>query len=303
MLSVRRSRKGFTLIELLVVIAIIAILIALLLPAVQQAREAARRTQCKNNLKQIGLAMHNYHDTFGLFPPGWIGVNTSVTPNIPDVTRGSGVGWAVMLLPYLDQAPLYNKMNFNVDINNPANDLVRMTMLPAFRCPSDTGGPFNDIGASGAPAPPALTTLPTSNYVGNAGSLEIDTCNVLAPGIQCNNNGALFHNSSVRIRDFTDGTSNTFLAGERKTVVSIGFFATWLGAVPGGDQPFVRILGVADHTPNNPVLHIDDYSSPHEGGAQFLFGDGSVHFLSENIDTISFGSLATRAGGEIVNGF
>jgi prepilin-type N-terminal cleavage/methylation domain-containing protein len=113
-------RRGFTLIELLVVIAIIAVLIALLLPAVQQAREAARRTQCKNNMKQLGLAMHNYHDTFRVFPPGWIAVDPAT--NAQSAHEGiSGFGWGTMLLPQIDQSPLYNQLNLNLAINDPAN--------------------------------------------------------------------------------------------------------------------------------------------------------------------------------------
>ena len=125
--------RGFTLIELLVVIAIIAVLIALLLPAVQQAREAARRTQCKNNLKQIGLALHNYHDNFSALPPGWIGVTGTVT----DVYGMNGWGWGSKILPQIDQANLYNTMNFSVKMESPANALARVVPLAAFRCASD----------------------------------------------------------------------------------------------------------------------------------------------------------------------
>jgi len=303
MLFARRSRKGFTLIELLVVIAIIAILIALLLPAVQQAREAARRTQCRNNLKQLGLAMHNYHDVFGLFPPGWIGVDTGVTPNVADANGGSGIGWGTMMLPYLDQAVLYNKMNFSVNIIAPGNAVARAAIVQPFRCPSDLGESFWDITDMQGGGGTVLATLPTSNYVGSAGSVEIDSCIALPSGQQCTRDGAFFHNSSIHIRDITDGTSNTFLAGERKTQPSLGWFATWLGAVPGGDRPFVRILGVTDHTPNDPALHIDDFGSQHEGGAHFLFGDGRVRFLTENIDLGLYRALSTRAGEETIGEF
>ncbi|OYW13961.1 MAG: hypothetical protein B7Z55_16195, partial [Planctomycetales bacterium 12-60-4] len=152
-------RRGFTLIELLVVIAIIAILIALLLPAVQQAREAARRSQCVNNLKQLGLAIHNYHDNFNAFPPGWIGV----TNRTPDTEGNSGFAWGAHLLPQLDQSPLYGRLNFNRECYDPAFNAVAMsTVLPAFRCPSD---PSQDTWMIGEEANPSniLATLPTAN--------------------------------------------------------------------------------------------------------------------------------------------
>ena len=130
--SVRKIARGFTLIELLVVIAIIAVLIALLLPAVQQAREAARRAQCKNHLKQIGLALHNYHDIANGLPPGWIGVNSTFQP---DVFGGNGWGWAARILPQMDQGPLFNTLNFSLHMTATAHAAARTTTLPAFRCP------------------------------------------------------------------------------------------------------------------------------------------------------------------------
>src|SRR5579871_6659577 len=127
------KRKGFTLIELLVVIAIIAVLMALLLPAVQQAREAARRSQCKNNLKQVGLALHNYHEIANMLPPGWVGI----TAGAPDIHGLNGWGWASKILPLLDQSTAYNQINFSVDVSNAANNAMRLTTFPVFRCPSD----------------------------------------------------------------------------------------------------------------------------------------------------------------------
>ncbi|HUQ71374.1 MAG TPA: DUF1559 domain-containing protein, partial [Planctomycetaceae bacterium] len=170
-------RRGFTLIELLVVIAIIAILIALLLPAVQQAREAARRTQCRNNLKQLGLALHNYHDNFNIFPMGFSDV---VAGNAE--RNGSGWAWSAMVLPYLDQAPLYNQFNFNVTPYNcvncaapiTGNQALVGTQLAAFSCPSDVkpATAANNGGAANTSASQGTAAIATSSYMGCRGSFN-----------------------------------------------------------------------------------------------------------------------------------
>jgi len=211
-MNTRQKRRGFTLIELLVVIAIIAILIALLLPAVQQAREAARRSQCKNNLKQIGLALHNYHDVFSTFPPGWIGVENG----LPSPEGESGFAWGTMILPYLDQAPLYNQFNYTLAMDLAPNRGVLDNYLDVFSCPSD-------------PKPNTFTIqdrnstdveLAVSNYVGVFGTTEIHDCEN-APGTapvtssgQCVSDGVFFHNSRIKMRDIIDGTSSTLMVGE-----------------------------------------------------------------------------------------
>lgn len=305
----RRSHaRGFTLIELLVVIAIIAVLIALLLPAVQQAREAARRTQCLNNLKQVGLALHNYHDLSNMVPPGWIGV----TAGVPNIDGPSGFGWAAFLLPQLDQAPLYNVIDFNVScFARPANDRPLNTVISAFRCPTD---PSTDTWRIAAEANPAafLATLPTANYVGNFGAQGYeDVCaSPPFPNATCRGNGVFFHNGNVRFRDLTDGLSNTVLVGEHRTdtrpiVTASGpeWHSTWVGVVAGGEEAVARVLGVADHTPNHPALHIDDFSSWHTGGVNLLMGDGRVRFVTQHIDLGIFQALATRDGGELVSDF
>ncbi|GAB4142578.1 MAG: DUF1559 domain-containing protein [Planctomycetaceae bacterium] len=293
------KRRGFTLIELLVVIAIIAILIALLLPAVQQAREAARRAQNRNNLKQIGIALHNYHETAKTFPPGWIGV----TAGQSDVEGVSGFGWAAHILPMLEQENITSRIDFSSSILSPSNSLAREMYLPVFRNPSDTGPERWTITRESDGAP--LASLAMSNYIGNFGTTELEDCEGLSPGLSCQGNGIFFHNSNVRIRDIKDGTSNTFLVGERRTRLDVDpqWLSTWVGAVPEGEEAFARILGVADHNPNSPVGHLDDFSSPHTGGVFFLFADGRVRFISENISHAVYQALATRNGGEAVSDF
>ena len=301
-------RRGFTLIELLVVIAIIAVLIALLLPAVQQAREAARRSQCKNNLKQIGLAMHNYHDNFNCLPPGYISVNPAT--GVMTATDGaSGAGWAVMLLPHLDQSTLYNKFNMNLPITDAVNAPWIVTPLAALTCPSDPAPARTfELAEEGNPSN-ILAKLATANYAASFGTVSLDDCEN-APGTapvtaagQCVGNGAVYHNSLVRLRDFTDGTSSTCLVGERKTRPNLGWWTTWAGMVAGGEETGQRVLGCLDHTPNHPATHFDDFSSHHVGGTHFVMGDGHVRFVSENIDGILYQSLGTLRGGEVVGEF
>ncbi|MCA9026322.1 MAG: DUF1559 domain-containing protein [Planctomycetaceae bacterium] len=301
----KTRRNGFTLIELLVVIAIIAVLIALLLPAVQQAREAARRTQCRNNLKQIGLAMHNYHDIYQMFPPGWIAVDAGVSSAHEGT---SGVGWAAMILPQLEQANVWQQFDPNVSIADPANEAFRKNTLSVFRCPSDPQPDTWEIEEEGSPGT-VLAELPIANYIGAFGTEELDGCENM-PGTapvnasgQCVGDGSLYHNSSTRLRDYLDGTSNTFLVGERRTDADEDWYSTWVGMVPEGEEAFQRVLGSADHVPNDPVAHFDDFSSQHAGGSHFVWGDGSVSFISGSIDKATYQALGTIKGGEAVSNF
>jgi len=281
----RKSRSAFTLVEILVVIAIIGILVALLLPAVQAAREAARRAQCKNRLKQIGLAMLHYHDSHQTFPPGYI----SVAP------RTEEWGWAVFLLPYMEREPLYDDLNVNdrrlvellTDPATPPMPRPRtlvQTPIKDFRCPSDRTEDllpadlrrFDGIGA-GAGFEPA-----TSNYVGVCGLFD------RADGSR--NNGILYGNSSVAIRDVADGTSCTFAVGERDRRCGA---ATWCGnRDPFGisDLGAYYVQGRISVKLNHPYDQGSDscregFSSSHAGGGNFLCCDGSVHFIG---DTIGF---------------
>ncbi|MGC1275404.1 MAG: DUF1559 domain-containing protein [Planctomycetaceae bacterium] len=314
----RAVRRGFTLIELLVVIAIIAVLIALLLPAVQQAREAARRSQCLNNLKQIGLALHNYHDTHRTFPPGWVGADPAT--GAPVVEGQNGFGWAAMMLPFVEQTNLYDQFHFErsiVDdvVGPPTNKSLLATKLTVFECPSDSHPDTFDIEPEGGGAP--IATLAVSNYVGLFGfeyvgalpdpshDRDLHVCEELAPGQQCSGDGVLFHNSKVTLGHITDGTSNTIMVGERASQVLPNvepFYSTWVGVVPEGDEALERILGSTDHAPNG-GHHAEDFSSEHTGGAHFILGDGHAKFISENVDLFVFRALGTRSGGEVVSEF
>ncbi len=295
-----RRRQGFTLIELLVVIAIIAVLIALLLPAVQQAREAARRSQCINNQKQLGLALHNYHDTFNVLPPGWIGVQGGA----PHMEGQNGFAWGSHLLPNLDQGPLYNQINFKASLLDPTNDIARQSVLSVFRCPSDPSPDTWELGEENN-LTNILARLPTANYVGSFGTQGAEDICVggLFPAAQCAGDGMFGHNSKLRFADITDGTSNTILVGEHRSSKTPDWHSTWVGLVPGGEEATARFLGVSDHTPNHPSLHIDDFSSWHTGGVHFLFGDGRVRFLTQHVDAATFRAITTRAGSEITGDF
>ena len=312
-------RKGFTLIELLVVIAIIAILVALLLPAVQQAREAARRTQCRNNLKQMGLALHNYHDIHSTFPPGYTARGVTDDDDVTAET-GAGYAWSFAILPQMDQANVVNGIDTNLDASEPSNLNIALSgSLSVFLCPTDSNAAEFDV-TDGTDT----YLLPTSNYAGIFGYGSV-TNNV------GESTGVFDRNSSIRIRDITDGTSNTICVGERKSVhdfaqpnPSVDANTTWYAAIPNvvrnagmaampmmTEGPGSMILGhvgqmmgmmTMHSTPNN-TNHIVHFSSQHIGGVQFLLSDGSVHFMSENIDYDTFRNLGERADGNVTGEF
>lgn len=314
----KQTRRAFTLIELLVVIAIIAVLIALLLPAVQQAREAARRSQCKNNVKQLGLALHNYHDTANTLPPGYIGVNNW--------------GWNTMLLPGLDQAPLYNLLaSTQISAGPPVitgfggvvtafpapsgTNTYIQTTIPALRCPSDTGA--NTV----TPGTPGLTpTWGRTNYVGSFGP-NWGVSNTMATplttvtySVAINPTGAFYINSRRNFSAFTDGLSNTILVGERRSVgtqagVAAGGEAVWAGSTDGGYIGNSLIMG-EQASPINTVAGTANtggssnrqsgFSSLHVGGAHFLMGDGAVRFISENVNTNTYAYLGAVSDNQVI---
>lgn len=288
-----RPRHGFTLVELLVVIAIIGILVALILPAVQAAREAARRTSCFNNLKQIALANHHYHDAFQTFPPGWIGVD--LTTNQPWVDGAGGWGWGTHLLPFLEQQGLHSQIQPMVAITDSVHAMVRVHPLSGYRCKSDMGTPTFPLPSAADPNT-VFATLATGNYVGVFGTNELEDCEGLPPGVQCLGNGSFWHMQGARMAEYVDGTSGTLLIGERASRVG---YSTWTGAVTGGEEAIARILGVADHAPNATGVHLDDFTSEHPAGTNFALADGSVRLIIETIDMNVYRALATRAGGEV----
>ena len=300
----RFRRPAFTLIELLVVIAIIGALIGMLVPAVQRVRESAARTQCQNNLKQIGLAFHGYHERFKRFPAGF----TSRTSSTDGPSLGTGWGWGAMLLPHLEQDALYNQIALSKDIADPANATARQTSLSVYLCPSDRPATptFSVKGTSGS----SICDVAFGNYVGVAGVNEVSAY----PDTSNGQPGTLLRNSKVRVTDIRDGSSNTLLVTERCNAKSPQ--TTWTGAVTGASVPPLNpsydnegpgILCLTNsgaisegRTPDNPFEHVEDASSVHPGGVNLLFADGSVRSILYGVDPAIWVAITTRSGGEIM---
>jgi prepilin-type N-terminal cleavage/methylation domain-containing protein/prepilin-type processing-associated H-X9-DG protein len=306
-------RRGFTLVELLVVIAIIGILIALLLPAVQAAREAARRMECTNNLKQLGLAMHNYHDTFRRLPFGSGGKSGTATYAIAGT-------WPAMILPFMEQKPLYDQFNFKLPMDDAANKLAVETVVVEFICPSDPAGsePILIGRATGNNNPAKAMGL---WYVGSMGPTHMGSCwacpdsnpaatnwccqgydfgSTASGSIAAGTFAGMFgrYPKSLRFADIPDGLSRTLMLGE-----TLPAHCPWNSAyAPNFPVTSTNIpLNTMEQTTD--VATADYYrtcgfKSRHPGGANFGLGDGSCHFIAETIDFQVFNALGTRDGGE-----
>ena len=309
-------RAGFTLIELLVVIAIIAVLIALLLPAVQQAREAARRTQCKNNLMQLGIALNNYLMAHNVLPPG---TQNATGPIVSKEDGGYHMGWLTQILPYIEQQNAYAKIDFDLSVYDPANKPVRDSRQRTFICPSE-------------PRVPPANTIQTTNYCGIHNDFETP--------IDVNQNGVLFLNSSIRYEDVRDGSSNTIYVAEirldatstlgwmagtrsslRNVVIAVPktnnnnggqagaeeftFSSHKLGAFSDTADLQRQMAEIANQAPNADAKTVAEVvggpSSYHTGGFQALLGDGAAKFISFNISPTLLRNLAHRADGEILS--
>ncbi len=300
-----KIKRGFTLIELLVVIAIIAILIAILLPAVQQAREAARRSTCKNNFKQVGLALHNYHETHRSFPlsdhrDSGRGCSGSVWSQSA-VYRYS---WGAMILPFLEANAVYNKFNFSTNYNvAPSNSVQAVgATIPIFICPSDpqSEARCNRTGGINNGGPGNKDDLGRSNMAGVADSRDWECA---ANWGRSDGDGILYNNSNTKIRDVIDGTSNTLLVGEVTGGLPGSFDCNYWSVVNHIDT--AGGINGPNTTPGSGTwsLRGQQASSWHVGGCHFLLADGSVHFLSENIDSVVLKSITTRIGSEVVSAF
>jgi prepilin-type processing-associated H-X9-DG protein len=286
----------------LVVIGIIGLLMALLLPAVQAARESARRTQCSNNLRQIGVALQNYAAVHRCFPSGYISQFA-----VDGTDTGPGWGWAALLLGSLEEDSLRGLILFERPIEDVTNSQARTTAISVYLCPSDTVGRiWPALLDDGTPNPQTkICDVASANYVGMFGNSE--------PGID--GSGMFFRNSSVRFREITDGTSHTIAAGERSHYLGE---ATWVGSVtgallaPGPDDGIgmyevehgsTMVLGQSgEHkSPGDPTGEPDMFFSLHPGGVNFVFADAHVSFLSAETDDKVFEALSTRAGGETIS--
>ncbi|QDU64668.1 Type II secretion system protein G precursor [Planctomycetes bacterium Pan216] len=310
----RRSRDGFTLVELLVVIAIIGILVALLLPAVQQAREAARRTSCANKLKQLATALHNYQSTHGFFPPGVVSVrSTSATQNcvLPfgDGNRSGRAPWSVLVLPFLDEQARHDRFNLDLaffaqtgtasyDVAEP-NQSEQKRRLPKFECPSD---------------PNANPSNASSNYLGVMGggasaTAAYDGCNTFGGRRVFFYNGIFFNNSSVGVAQITDGTSRVFLLGESRYVQlqsgNPGYYSSWAGGIwmQSSSSLYSTLsstflsINTFDVNPARVVTNQEvsrAFASHHPGGCHFALADGAVRFINESIDLSVYQSLGIR---------
>jgi prepilin-type N-terminal cleavage/methylation domain-containing protein/prepilin-type processing-associated H-X9-DG protein len=311
------SRRAFTLVELLVVIAIIGLLVGLLLPAIQAARESARRTQCTNNLRQIGLALHHFHDARSSFPAAYLSTPGGAMGPADPASGDAGPGWTlfVQILPYMENSSLQQSLNLKLPAWSPANARAAATVVSEFLCPSvPDDGPTYEVKDSGGKV---LAVFARAHYVASAG--RVDPWNT--PGdLTAIADGVFFRNSRVRIKDITDGTSKTAFIGEQTSSHSN---STWVGIVPGSltcptpryayagcdlAAPQINVHSGPGINENPPIVHppnstsgyVDEMFSQHAGGCNVLFGDSSVRFIPETINPLLWAAMATRAGGETI---
>jgi prepilin-type N-terminal cleavage/methylation domain-containing protein/prepilin-type processing-associated H-X9-DG protein len=331
---------GFTLIELLVVIAIIAVLIALLLPAVQAAREGARRAQCSNNLKQVGLAIANYESSHGCIVSGYVSSTVPLTvgavpgynPDPQTLDNGPGWGWLALLLPFAEQTPLYNAANLNLPTWVADNVTVSTVALNVYLCPSANNPTptCRMVDASMNLLPVANPFFARANYQYNMGwnDTSITPPNTSYDDAVLGCNGPIYRNSGVKYAAVTDGLSNTVFAGEKTPYLAD---ATWVGIVPGYrhfaynafasagtgglgvnyDYPGAILASHSGpslyesprviHPPNSPLGHTDEFFSLHPGGANVLMGDGSVRFIKQSINLLTWQALSSRSVGEVIS--
>ena len=307
-------RAAFTLIELLVVIAIIGVLVGLLLPAVQQAREAARRTACSNNMKQLGLGLHNYaHNHRERLPTGWVGEYESGEIHGDE---GLGWGWASQILPFMEENAVYDGIDFNQAIGHANNAAARVAVVSTFLCPSDSFGTDKlffpgDEGAGSndddeAPdVTPGAEQYARSNYPGMFGAehMEHDHGGGGSHGgvEPSEGDGTFVANTGldkgIYFRHFTDGLSKTIAIGERDSRMG---GSLWIGMAEGKSAAMSRVVGVGEHMFNSADPHFEDFYSQHPSGINVVFADGHVAFISNSMTESVFQALATRAGGEVV---
>lgn len=296
-----RRQPGFTLIELLVVIAIIAILVSIMLPAVQSAREAAQRSQCRNNLMQLGIAFQNYSMTYEMLPPGTI----NETSPIETQPNGYHMNWVTQLLPVMEQRNLFEQIDFTQSVYAAQNSNPRSIEFPIITCPSDYNGRYSIEGVGKVQA---------SSYAASYGGTK-------GP-ITDRNNGVLYLNSSIRFRQIRDGSSNTILAGEKihprkgddlgwmsGTVATLRNTGVGINLSPDVISEFETPDDELDPGIDPPskaeklTIASGGFSSRHPGGAVFLLADGSIRFLSVSIDRGVYSYLGNREDMQILNGF
>ena len=302
-----QHRPGFTLIELLVVIAIIAILVALLLPAVQQARASARNIQCRNNLKQIGIAIHNYAEQFGVLPPSsTTEVDQGVWRDRP--WRYHLHSWASLILPQLDQANAQNRIDYNVSSLDTANRQMASLIIPVYRCPSYSGPDYS--------TDPLYTAISPTMALRNYAAMGATTVG----NLYTNPDGVIYPRSKTKFAGITDGASNTifivetrdegapvWIDGSAASVAARRFDPSNPPSYAGPENSInynPYYLSERDPSGNKLYQSLDSLYGPssfHTGGAFHLIGDGGVRFLSETINVTVYDALASRAGGEAVS--